>query len=363
MKKVLFISNYKENTGYGTASRRYIKAIKTCADIDLVVRNVSFGGDNGCIDFLEEEKKDVQNVDLTIVNTLPDYCDAKINSKTGCLFYWEADPLPEPWVNNIKSYYDFGIVANKFEHERLSEITKSYKIPIPFCGFSQEIEEKQYDFKSQLTDKDTHVFASVSTLNERKNIFSIVMAYFIAFQDNENVILSLHLATDSAGANEFAEKVKTLKTKMKLKNYPKVLFTHGELSEEHVENVIKTCDTYVSLSHGESWNLPMFDAAVMGKDIITSNCYGNDYLYFACNWPKKYNVLKENFAPCLADSPRPYLYNSSQVWQNPNILEAVEAMRRVYLTKSPVKINNILLEEYSLATISKEFSKLFGEIL
>ena len=61
--KVLYISNYKDGTGWGNAAADYILAMDSVG-IDVVCKSITFNGEKGEVDprILELERKSIRNI-------------------------------------------------------------------------------------------------------------------------------------------------------------------------------------------------------------------------------------------------------------------------------------------------------------
>ena len=74
--KVLYISNYKDGTGWGNAATDYILAMDSVG-IDVVCRSISFNGEKGEVHprILELERKSSRHSNVCIQHLLPHMLD------------------------------------------------------------------------------------------------------------------------------------------------------------------------------------------------------------------------------------------------------------------------------------------------
>jgi hypothetical protein len=93
-----------------------------------------------------------------------------------------------------------------------------------------------------------------------------------------------------------------------------------------VRDLMAACDAYVSLHRSEGTGLTISEAMALGKPVIATGWSGNmDFMTVANSFPVRYQLRKldQDFGP----------YRKGEVWAEPSVQHAAEAMRAVYERK------------------------------
>jgi glycosyltransferase involved in cell wall biosynthesis len=103
-------------------------------------------------------------------------------------------------------------------------------------------------------------FLNVSEVNRRKNLRALLRVWQRATTPDDDAALLVKLATGEAGL----EKVRRWLTG---ESAP-VGLTCARLSDEEMPHLYASATHYLSLSHGEAWDLPMLEAAASGLELV-----------------------------------------------------------------------------------------------
>lgn len=326
-KKVLYIGNYKEATGWGYHCRENILALDAVG-VDVVPRHISFGDQlsesHPIIKMLEE--KDDKDCDVVIQHTLPHLMDYDGRfEKNIAVYLTETDHFRNTCWPQRLNLMDEGWVVNS---QMLESSDNSYVniplhiVPIPCDPTKYQKSYKPLDIPEI---KDKFVFYTICEANRRKNLEALLKAFHLEFKPNEDV--SLIIKTNNY--NLIKELCDHVKRGLKLYNndvyHPEVLIT-DHLSEEDIMRVHATGNCFVSTSHGEAWCIPAFDAMAMGKTPICTYFGGpSDYLVGSGFLVKSYYEPVFDMVNSLPD-----LYVGNENWVSVNINCLRTSMRYVY---------------------------------
>lgn len=353
--KIAFLSNYRNVTGYSTIARGYISAIKTTG-VELATRNIDLKEGN----YFEEdvcEKKSIEDVDFAIYNTLPDFYKRASSCKTVGIFCWETSKLPERWVSSINKETDAIFVLNegeKFICEKNGVTVPIFVVP-PHINIKKE-DVKRGTINSDITDSKTYVFYNIMDFNARKNLGDLLYCFFAEFRSSDNCILFLHIpcSNNEEKRKNICDLIEYTKKSLKINDYSKVFFSNAGCSEDDIMQFHFSGDTFISLSHGESWNIPMFTAHCLGNRIISTICAGpSEYLEGS---GEDVSIIECDFVPVkemfLYDDD---MYNGKGLWLSPKISKTMKEMRRHYdLGRIEQKIyNESILNKYSKENVGK----------
>jgi glycosyltransferase involved in cell wall biosynthesis len=252
----------------------------------------------------------------------PSYFEGRYNIG---IWYWELSRFPSGWVPAFKLYNEIWTTSS-FTTKCLSKIS-----PIPILTMKyplwidKALVDKQVRKKFGL-EKDVCVFLFIfdfGSVLERKNPFSLLKAFRIAFDGNDKVLLVLNCvnsSVDRAAAAELQRQSSDLNVR--------ILREH--LSEGDYFSLIAACDCYVSLHRSEGLGLPCAEAMYMGKPVIATAYGGNtDFMKSTNSLLVKYDLvaLDRDYGP----------YEKGNVWAQPNIEHAAQLMRWVYENRNEAR--------------------------
>jgi len=360
--KVAYFSNYREMSGYSNAAKGYINAIRTRDEIDLVLRNVQVIADGNMSEEYPEESKDLQGVDVSIFHTLPDFYCKTQGAKNVGFYAWETTVVPQQWVDNINANMDAVVLFNKGEEQIAINCgikTKTYTVNHAFDA-SPEEEISNATIGSEITNEDTHVFYSIMNMGSRKNMHGLLLAYLREFRETDNVILFLHASSSPEVEEGICNMIDAIKTGLKMPNYGHIMLNTKPLTDPEIERLHHTGDTYVSMSRGESWNIPLFNALSIGNMAVTpANSGPLEYMdYDKCVKGFSTPVFGVMEAP-------PHMYSGEGLWDEPSVFSAGVKMRSCYEAgKIRTKKKDLdFLADFSYEKIGKDILFMLEDVL
>ena len=289
--KVLYISNYKDGTGWGNAATDYILAMDSVG-IEVVCRSISFNGEKGEVHprILELERKSSRHSNVCIQHLLPHMLDYNGRfEKNIALYESETSNFKSSrWTEYINTM-DEAWVVNK----QMSEASLSSGVESPIRIIPHTFDTSKYDKEYKPLDipymdiENKFVFYFIGEAIRRKNIFALIKAFHLEFDVDEPVDLIIKASKGGMSDDDCGKYIKELcdTAKENLKLYPSndlyksEFITTGFLDNEKMMRFHKTMDCFVMPSYGEAWCLPAFDAMAMGSTPICTNVGGmSDFL-------------------------------------------------------------------------------------
>jgi len=336
----LFVGPYRQNDGWGAASRDYIKAISTQIPY-LSTRPIYYT--NNHVNEIDKQIKEYEsslysNYDIVFQKCLPHSftVDKKIKKNVGITML-ETNDISRSVSINIINQLDEILVPSSQEAKCL----KLSGVNIPIKIISQPIDVNFYhnniDYKLDLSstlDK-TFKFYTIGEFIERKNLLDLVLAFHLAFEDTDKVSLILktnHPAADSKRSlSIIKEEIENLKKKMNIRQrYKNEIIITDRLTDKDMVGLHNSCDCFVMPSCGESFCRPAAEALILGKTpIVTDNTGMVDFI----NSDNGY-IVNSRKCPVLLNqrslSNDFDIYNAYEYWYKPNIYHLAECMVNIY---------------------------------
>jgi glycosyltransferase involved in cell wall biosynthesis len=358
MKKIIYVGQFTDASGYGSAARKYLRLLDKYLDInqyELKVYNSSYEGNNFSSkeDYKLFQKYELKLQDLdnyiskkdytAIFHLLPWFAlkdnkehknkTIQQNAKQNIsISYWETDKLPKEWIEIYNSnIYDKIIVACDWNKQVYSkDIKKSiHTIPIPIIF--KEITKH---------NKDIFTIFSLSQWIPRKGFDILIKAFYHEFYNNDDVKLFIKTYRHEAiGANIENEKSIIFQQALELKNSVshyfydpkcKLEIKTGIVSSEEIESYYGSSDIFCLISRGEGFSIPLAEAAIRGIPTISTKFGGHiDFLdkennfFIDCDYEPLENVSKGNLFSSLEmnqiepkiNSLKKELRNAYNIWK------------------------------------------------
>ncbi len=314
-KKVIVRAPVLSVSGYGTHARLVLNSLRQYEEyFDIYLININWGhtswlseenDDRRWYDslimktnqHLQEGKKFDVSVQVTIPNEWEKIADYNIGVTAGI----EVDKISPHWVEK-SSLVDKIIVVSEhaksgFEdavcqiiNRNTKEVVKSAKIDAPITVIGYPVENTEPE-ELDISLKDDFNFLTIAQWGPRKNIESLLVGFLEEFKDQQvGLVLKLSIRNNTKVDREHAQRrIKTI-----LDHFPNrkcnVYLLHGNLTDGQMKSLYtnEKIKCLISLSHGEGFGIPLFEAAYNGLPIITTNWSGQcDFLNYVENGSKK----------------------------------------------------------------------------
>ena len=283
LMKILYIGHLREGTGWSKAANNNILSLINSGQ-DLVCKSIDLTtNSNKKLDDKIEEclTKNVEDIDICIQHVLPHHLVATDLFKKNIAFF-EAETST---IKHLSWYYNLEMM------DAVWVPCKHNRDVLVRDGISKEkvkIVPHTFDIQKYNNDKAYEIsvgtpgffkFYTISDLNDRKNLDSIIRCFHSEFRSHEPVelVLKVHSNTMDTQSVRSVITEKSVHIKNQLRIYPSYELYKNEiiiteyLTEEHMDMLHKSCDCFISPSHGEGFSIPAFEAMLYGKTPICSN--------------------------------------------------------------------------------------------
>ena len=400
MTKILLKGPVLTRSGYGEQARFALRALRNKEDLfDIFIQPINWGK-TSWLSQMDEERAWIDQIiektvvhiqqgggfDATIQCTIPNEWDTPPGINIGYTAGIETTKVAHEWLTksnamdkvivvsehskNVFNDTVYGAVDNRTGQEFSLEM----KTPIDAIGYPvkefENLEEIELDLKHDFN------FLAVAQMGPGKNVHSTIRWFFEEFKDDEvGLVLKTNAARNSVMDREHLfHDLKNVSL-----SYPdskcKLYLLHGDMSDREMHSLYlhPKIGALVSLSHGEGFGLPLFEAAYSGLPVISTSWSGQaDFLYDDKGRANFYDVRYdlETIPPEIVWDG--VLIKESQ-WAVPREESAKQQMRLCYTEmttgeKSPESFNperhkKFLKEKFSEEIMLNKFGDLILDAL
>ena len=310
-KKILVRGPVLSRSGYGEQARFALRSLRKHEDrFDIFMVNTQWGGtgwsvqddeERRYIDFLIQKTFHfIQNkgmFDISLQVTIPNEWEKIAPINVGYTAGIETTKIAPGWIEKSALMDKIIVTSN---HSKNTLIDTSYPLvdpqtnkPVGSASVTTPVEVVGYPVKPtqkkpvKLDLETDFNFLMVSQWGPRKNTQNTIQWFVEEFKDNPNVGLIVKGFIKNNSTIDKMRSEDSLRHLVGTDAKCKVYLIHGEMSDEEMVGLYshQKVKALVSLSHGEGYGLPIFEAAYIGLPIITTNWSGQcDFL----NMPTKH---------------------------------------------------------------------------
>lgn len=345
--KILYISNYNDDTGWGNASKNNILAMHK-AGIDVVPRCITYTGKEGTKNKIiqELETKSQLGSDICIQHILPHLYVYNSSFKNIGYLAIESYDFKDSMWHKYCNLMDEIWVPSEFCKE--SCIRSGVKKPIKIIPHSLDV-NKYYEHNSgnQIEElKHTFNFVFIGEFIERKNIEALLRAFHTEFHPCEPV--NLYIKTSKRPLQEIQEYCNNVKRGLKLRNrYKEEIIISGFLEFDDYLSVLKQCHYFVMPSRGEGFCIPALEAMCVGVPSLYTEGIGMEDF---CTG-KKINSFKTRCFGAISSLEN--IYTSNTYWMDIDVDDLQRKMRSVFNQSQTERYKQLRKDSIQL---SKTFS-------
>jgi glycosyltransferase involved in cell wall biosynthesis len=394
-KKVLIKGPILTSSGYGEHARMVYRALKTEPDVfDIFIYPLPWGQTSWLWEDNEERKEidliinktqtfiqEKRQFDIALLVTIPNEWERMAPLTIGVTAGIESSKVSAQWLIKANQTVDKVIVPSEFSAEIFKKTVYSAKDqfgndvklklekPIDVVGYPV----KKFDSLPNLNlelEYDFN-FLCVAQAGPRKNLQSTVDYFYKTFKDKK-VGLVLKISKANACVRDRLFCLDMLKAQQQM--YPdalcKVYLLHGSMTdaEIHALYVHPKIKCLLSLTHGEGYGLPLFEAAYSGLPIISHEWGGQtDFLFAEDNGKKKSMFVKVDFdlKNIQPEAVWDGLLEKDSMWAYPKEFSACTKMMEVYKDHGRFKGQAKKLKEYLLqdARFTESYKTMVEKIL
>ena len=320
-KSVVVRGPVLSQSGYGEHARLVLRALRTReSDVDIFIIPTGWG-ETGWLCEMNEERKWIdkrviatnefleakRQFDISVQVTIPNEWDRMAPINIGVTAGIESNRVSPVWVEKsnymnkvitISKHSKDGFMNAVFQgHNKETGQPMSLKMQteVDVVGYPvKDYEESQIELK---LEHDFNYLA-VAQWGPRKNLSKIIKWFVEENYDQEvGLIIKTSIKNNSIVDRSYAAQLihDTLSDSPKDRKC-KIYLLHGDLTEQEMHAVYNhdKVKCLVSLTHGEGFGLPLFEAAYSGLPVIAPGWSGQCDFLFAPSQTKSKNKKKKN---------------------------------------------------------------------
>lgn len=361
---IWYIAPFYSPTGYGQAARDYALALvragaklritsTTPGDLDSRYAELEENNSNGAVTHIIVHVPPATAA-LAVEKVIGEFCPSVPRT---LITTWETSHMPGQMAAEIDRLFDQVIVPSRFCADALFGVLEKKVRIVPHC----------FDPDEWLDDGrpggDLYTFYSILSWSERKNPMGLLKAYLAEFSGSDDVMLKIKTP------NYHELDIELLVASLGYEDLAPVeivteFFDHDGLLDFHTDN---SC--FVTTARGEGWNLPAFEAAILGKPVIAPRWgghldflddYQNAHLIGGSLTPAISTPAIQNGAAVIS---APNGVTARQRWFEPDLFSTQRMMRRAYEEKwQPDNSSRKILEDrFGYNTVGKQLKAVIGE--
>jgi glycosyltransferase involved in cell wall biosynthesis len=311
MKKIIVRGPALSRSGYGEQTRFALRCLRESGDYEIYILNTEWGKtsfisndeeETRWIEYkllktqqlykLAEQNKTDPNFDLSLQVTIPNEWKNMANINIGYTAGIESDKVAPVWLEKANMMDKIIVTSN---HAKSGFVNTTYQgktpqgeqvelklqTPIKVVNYAvREVVKVNLDMDFETKTN----FLCVAQWGPRKNIENTVKWFLEHFKDNDKIGLVLKVnCMDSSTIDRFET---MRRVDIFLKQYGqdakcKVYVIHGDMTEQELHALYNhpKISAMISLTHGEGYGLPLFEAAYNELPIIAPDWSGHmDFL-------------------------------------------------------------------------------------
>lgn len=394
-KKIIIKGPLLSMSGYGVQSRFALDALKSREDIfDIYALNIPWGS-TGFISTDDPERKYIDfllgktvshvqgggSFDMSLQVTIPGEFEPIAPFNVGYTAGAETSLVSPGWLQKINT---MNRIITTSEHTKNGIISTVYNVndretgeskgdlavapPVEAVNYATRVTEAEpldVDFTTPFN------FLAVAQLCPRKNLENTIGWFVEEFRDeNVGLVLKTNTAKNSLMDKNFTEaKLRAFLNSLGPRKC-KVYYLHGDLTEGEMISLYchKKIKAMVSLSHGEGFGLPLFEAAYNGLPIIAPAWSGHvDFLSVPVKnrLQPHYTVVTHQLDKIQPEAVWPGVLEAESQWCYPQKNSYRKALREVMsnygsVKKRATKLKKHVLKNWDPEVIYKQFVDAMG---
>jgi glycosyltransferase involved in cell wall biosynthesis len=320
---------------------------------------------------LDAHRHETARPDVIVLHAIAEIIPAIDRRREGtpliCHTVWEADEIQPHWPD-LLNRCDGVIVPTEWN----AEVFRAGGVTVPVEVVPHACEPADVAVDTAWLDHlgDRFVVYSVAVWEPRKTPWRSLEAYARALAGRDDVVYVLkspvrHEDPDPRFRGPAGrERATSWALAMALRDLgtpPPIVLADRYVSDVQLRGLHRRGDCWLSLPHGEGWDLGCFDAAVAGTPVITTG-WGAPAEYLD---PSASHLVPVTLAPTEVppDPPHP-----TRRWAEPDLDAAVAALREVEADRAGARLRaaeqaTALRERYAPSAVARSFLAAVERIL
>ena len=361
MKKVLLIAPVMSRSGYGEMGRFALRSMISNPNIDLYLHNINWGK-TGWIWKDNDERKLIDSLlqksylyrqnggqfDATVQCTIPNEWQRLSPYDIGYTAGIETDKVSPDWLlkgNEVDKIITISSHSAKVYRKTTYDGTDTQTgEPIKDYKCDTDIEHIGFPAKN-ISPEELNInlrhdfnFLCVAQLGPRKNVDAVINNFIEEFKDEEvGLLLKLNGANDSViDFHNVSQTFDLIKAQAKKEGWKcSINLLHGNLTDEQMSGMYNhpKIKAFVSLSHGEGYGLPLYEAAYNKLPVIATDWSGHlDFLTMKTGKrnTKQFAAVKYELKPIHPSVVWDTVLQAGSKWAYVDNADAKKKMRDVY---------------------------------
>ena len=383
-KKVLLKGPLLTRSGYGEQARFALRALRSREDVcEIFLQPITWGACSW-LSSQDEERKWIDatiektigyiqqggQFDISVQVTIPNEWEKLAPHNVGYTAGIETTQVAHEWLLKANEVVDNIVVvsnhsANVFRDSTYQgtdsntgqQVTLKLQKPVTAVNYPVKYYENLEELDLSLST-DTN-FLAVAQFGPRKNLPNTIKWFMDEFKDDENVGLVVKAQIAKNCLMDREKLLHDLKQNFG-PNSPykdhkcKLYLLHGSMTDSEMHSLYRhpQISALLTLTHGEGFGLPIFEAAYSGLPVVAPGWSGQ--MDFLCDENGKEHFY--NVAFDINRIPQEAVWNGVLVqdsaWSYPREVSAKEKMRECY---------NDIVENQNLAAQSCEYATALSE--
>jgi len=204
---------------------------------------------------------------------------------------------------------------------------------------------------------------SIFQWSARKNPVNLLRAYCAAFDGNTDTVLTLkvHRHTDPEKSRSFVQNAinYSLSRTRPRRALPRIEIATEHFSTAQIRQLHADSHAFISLSHGEGWGLPAWEATLSGKPVIHTGWSA------PCEFVHEQGLVKSSLSPAYGMEEFVPYYDMGMNWGEPQLDDAIGKLRDLHANyarwfKTSREHRNVINNRYSLDRRIEQLRKALG---
>lgn len=385
-KSVLLKGPLLTRSGYGEQTRFALRALQSRPDLfDVYIQPLQWGTTSWVSDINEERtwidttiEKTIAYIqnggsfDISVQSTVPNEFENIASVNIGYTAGIETTKVAPQWLEKSNNNMDKLIVVSNHSKQVFENTSYMAKNPetgeqIDNYGLRVPVDAVNYPVKNytDLPELELELdydfnFIIVSQYGPRKNIAKTIKLFMHEFKDEEvGLIVKTNMAKNShIDFLKTQEKIKKIISEVPdMENRKcKIYLFHGDMTDEEMHSLYlhPQIKALVSLTHGEGFGLPLFEAAYSGIPVVTVGWSGQlDFLVDDSGKSNFYNVSYD-INNVQEEAVWEGIIQADSKWAYARDNSAQKQMRQCY---EDLTVNNVHYAEEYAQFLKEKFSE------
>jgi glycosyltransferase involved in cell wall biosynthesis len=388
-KKIILKAPVLTRSGYGEQARFALRSLCYRKDLfDIYIQPLQWGA-TSWINETDEERVWIDQTiektigyiqqggqfDISLQVTIPNEFEKIAPINIGYTAGIETTKVAHQWISKVNEMDKIIVVSthakqvfDNTEYQAQNtqtgeQVTLRTQTPVHVVNYPVKSFDNIQDLNLNLTTKFN--FVAVAQFGPRKNLENTVKWFIEEFRNEDvGLVIKSNLAKNCLMDRNRLMQNLTNFVRQQGEKQCKIYLLHGDMTDEEMHCLYQSNNihSFISLSHGEGFGLPIFEAAYSGLPVVATGWSGQlDFLVDTEGQEQFYNVAFD-----LNQVPKEVHWDGvivpESMWANPRETSAKKQMRLCYddLTSDKNRWNNSEITERFAPT--KQYEK-FVDVL